>query len=55
MFVIEVLECGLKSIVYLIHRELISAANITNGDEDGIAIIGDENFCVSNTELSKKT
>ena len=37
------------------HLELIFEENFTNGDEDGIALIGDENLCVWNAESTKKT
>ena len=39
-------EYALKSFIYLMHLELIFEENFTNGDEDGIALIGDENLCV---------
>ena len=36
----------LKSFVNPLHLVLIQKENLTNGDEDGIAVIANENLCV---------
>ena len=41
-----VTEDPLKSFVYPLHLVLIPKENLTNGDEDGIAVIADENLPV---------
>ena len=45
----------LKFFVNPLHLVLIQKENLTNGDEDGIAVIANENLCVWGAEPTKKT
>ena len=49
------IEDALESSVYLMHLELLTKENLKNGEEDGMAVIADENLRVRSAESTKKT